>query len=133
MTGKTNRSREVIASIVGSVQEAETGQQAQPLGAESAIGRPDRSWERQHRATALRLYTDDDHWLAHMATELKATRDAVGRGLIRAAHEAIENGWLVLEMEQEIEHYKDKVGRSRTRVISEPRHHWQIPQSEDSR
>jgi hypothetical protein len=133
VTGKTSRSREVIASIMEAAQEAQDAQQEQAVGAGPAPGRPDRSWERQHKATALRLHADDDRWLAELADNLKTTRDAVGRGLIQAAREAIQGGWLVLEIEQEIEHYKDKIGRSRTRVIAEPRHRWQFSRSEGSR
>lgn len=127
MTG-TSRSKKVIDSITQAARQAGE-QQPQPVSPNSAPGKADRSWERLHKPTPMRLMDSDARWLREFAKEQGITIDAAGRGLVHAIREAVERGWVTFHLEQEIEEYEDTLGRQRTRVHTELEADWQIRQS----
>jgi hypothetical protein len=124
----TSRSRRVIESITRAAQEAGE-RQPKPVGAESAPGRKDRTWEDKHRTTPLRLRPDDAEWIRTFAERHGVTLDSAGRGLIRAMRYAVEKELVSFTKRQSIEPYTDKAGHQRNRAHVELQHRWQIPRS----
>jgi hypothetical protein len=124
----TSRSRQVIDSITQAAQQAEE-QQPKPISPTPASGKRDRSWEKQHKATLIRLGDSDASWLRSFAASHSIAVDAAGRGLIRAIREAVEQGWVAFSLEEEVEEYEDTLGRQRKRVDTELEADWQIPRS----
>ena len=126
MTG-TNRSKQVIASITQAGREAQEKQE-KPIAPDAARAKEDRTWEKKHKSTPIRLEEKDVDWLRAFAASQSVPIDVAGRGLVRAIREAVEQGLVTFRIEQEVERYQDTIGRTRQRVRVELEPHWEISQ-----
>ena len=63
--------------------------------------RKSRRWDRENPTFAYRIRPEDAEGIAAWAEKLGATKDEVARGLMAAALEAMEQGWLWLVFQRE--------------------------------
>jgi predicted DNA-binding protein len=73
-----------------------------------------RNWDRENPAFSFRIRPEDARRMRETAEELDAPKDALARALIGAALDAVEDGRLSLEVEEECYRLTDKRGRERT-------------------
>lgn len=77
---------------------AEEGQEPEPKRTPKS-----RRWDRENPVFAFRILPEDNDRIVEWADRLGWTRDEVARGLMGAALEAIDQGWLELDIERHTE------------------------------
>ena len=78
-----------------------------------AGGRRDRSWDEANRAFSFRIREEDAERLAELAEELKVSRDALTRALVKLALDAVDAGRVKFEIDERTHETTDRLGRFR--------------------
>jgi hypothetical protein len=78
-----------------------------------AVGKRDRRWDEANRSFSFRIREMDAQRLANQAQDLHVSRDALARGLMEAALDALDSGDLILEVEEMTRETEDRLGRFR--------------------
>lgn len=93
-----------------------------------------RAWDAENPAFRFRIREQDAQRLTARAAELRLSLDALTRALVWAALDALDQGRLALDIDQEVTETADKRGRYRTHVKRLARPVWaaeQTPNSDD--
>ena len=87
---------------------------------------PGRTWAERNRAISLRIREEDTARLAAAARRLGMSKDRVGRALLWSALDALEGGWLELDVEDVTTEVEDRTYRTRIYVRREARPRWEF-------
>lgn len=85
-----------------------------------------RTWAERNRAVSLRIREEDAERLAAEARRLGMSRDRLGRALMWAALDALDGGWLELDVEDVTTEVEDRAYRTRIYVRREAQPRWEF-------
>jgi hypothetical protein len=83
-----------------------------------------RRYEREHPAFRFRIRPEDKARIEECAHELGVSLDAVAAALINASLDALDDEHLSITMEKEVLPWKDSIGRSRQRIVTNYSWQW---------
>ena len=99
----------------------------EPEDQEQKRARKSRAYEKARPTYAFRIRPEDSDRIDDLAERLQVTRDALGRGLMRAVLDALDEGRLTLEVDREAVQKRDTLGRLRSHVKNTIRAVWANP------